>query len=76
MSQLGTMTRLFLITTYFHLLRRVGGHSTLLWGILHPVCLLSVVGARADIQAWRDETFIKHIFGGLQWVLESGSRPA
>ena len=35
-----------------------------------------VVSNKADLLAWKDETFIKHIFGGLQWVLESGSRPA
>jgi hypothetical protein len=36
----------------------------------------SVVGDKADLLAWKDEVFIKHIFGGLQWVLESGSRQA
>ena len=29
---------------------------------------------QAESIAWKDELFIKHIFGGLQWVLESGSR--
>ena len=37
--------------------------------------LLSLLGSlQADSIAWKDELFIKHIFGGLHWVLESGSR--
>ena len=35
-----------------------------------------VENGEADLLAWKDEVFIRHILGGLQWVLESGSRPA
>lgn len=70
------MIRSSLLETYFLLQPRVGGHFIHPLGILPPVSPPRDWHVEAELPAWKDELFIKHIFGGLQWVLASGSRQA